>query len=75
MDTETFDAVFFSFLITSVIGCILGFTKLIYKSKCKTCSCCGVKLERDVESEEKIDALEIERSVALGNNSLDESKK
>jgi hypothetical protein len=75
MDTETFDAVFFSFLITSVIGCILGFTKLIYKSKCKSCSCCGVKLERDVEAEEKIDALEIERSVALGNNSLDESKK
>ena len=75
MDTETFDAVFFSFLITSVIGCILGFTKLIYKSKCKSCSFCGVKLERDVEAEEKIDALEIERSVALGNNSLDESKK
>jgi hypothetical protein len=75
MDTATFDAVFFSFLITSVIGCILGFTKLIYKSKCKSCSCCGVKIERDVEGEEKIDALEIERSSALGNNNLGEESK
>jgi len=75
MDTATFDAVFFSFLITSVIGCILGLSRVLYKSKCKKCSLCGIIIERDVESEEKIDELEIERSVALGNNSLEESKK
>jgi hypothetical protein len=61
MNTETFDGVFFSFLITSVIGCLLGITRMIYKSKCKSCSCCGCKLERDVNGEEKIDELEIQQ--------------
>jgi len=53
--------VFWSFLITSVIGCLLVIARLCYKSKCKSCSCCGFKLERDVEGEEKIDELEIQR--------------
>jgi len=60
MDTQTFNAVFWSFVITSGIGCLLGFTKIIYKSKCKSCKCCGCELVRDVEGEEKIDVLELE---------------
>jgi len=75
MDTATFDAVFFSFLITSVIGCILGLSRVIYKSKCHKCSCCGITIERDVELEEKVDELEIERSKTLGNNDLESNKK
>ena len=71
MDTETFDGVFFSFLITSIIGCILGVVRVFYKSKCKKCSICGIIIERDVETEEKIDELEIQRSKSLKNNSLD----
>jgi hypothetical protein len=36
----------------------------------------GCKLERDVEGEERIDELELQRSSALGNNQLaEESKK
>lgn len=60
MDTQTFNAVFWSFVITSGIGCLLGFTKIIYKSKCKSFKCCGCELVRDVEGEEKIDVLELE---------------
>jgi hypothetical protein len=75
MDTATFDAVFFSFLITSVIGCILGLSRVVYKSKCKKCSLCGIIIERDVELEEKVDELEIQRSKSIGNNDLGESKK
>lgn len=60
MDTQTFNAVFWTFFITSSIGCLLGFTKIIYKSKCKTFKCCGCELVRDVEGEEKIDVLELE---------------
>jgi hypothetical protein len=67
--------VFWSFFLTSTIGCIMGILRMIYKSKCKNCSFCGFKVERDVEGEERIDELEIQRSQALGNNSLDESKK
>jgi hypothetical protein len=53
--------VFWSFFITSSIGFILAFTKMLYKSKCKEISFCGLKIIRDTEAEEKIDELEIER--------------
>jgi hypothetical protein len=69
--TETFWLAF----ITSMIGCIMGILRMIYKSKCKTCSVCGIKVERDVEGEERIDELAIQRSSVLGNNDLGESKK
>ena len=52
--------VFWSFFLTSSIGCILGIIKMIYKSKCKTCSFCGITIERDVEGEEKIDDHELD---------------
>lgn len=68
--------VFWSFFLTSVIGCIMGMLRMLYKSKCRSCNCIGCKLERDVEGEERIDELELQRSSALGNNTIgDESKK
>ena len=67
--------VFWSFFLTSTIGCIMGILRMIYKSKCKNCSFCGIKVERDIGAEERIDELDIERSKALGNNSLDVSGK
>jgi hypothetical protein len=67
--------VFWSFFLTSVIGCFMGILRMIYKSKCKKCSLCGCILERDVQEEGRIDELEIQRSNALGNNDLGESKK
>ena len=66
--------VFWSFFLTSAIGCIMGILRMIYKSKCKSCSCCGIKIERDVEGEERIDELEIQRSKALGNNTTESNK-
>lgn len=61
MNTDIFDAVFWTFFITTTIGFLLAFTKMIYKSKCKEISCCGLKISRDTEAEEHIDQLEIER--------------
>jgi hypothetical protein len=55
MDKSTFDAVFWSFFITSVIGCILKFGSMAYKTKCKEINCCGLKIIRDIQAEEKID--------------------
>jgi hypothetical protein len=55
MEKSTFDAVFWSFFITSVIGCVLKFGSMAYKTKCKEISCCGFKIIRDTEAEEKID--------------------
>ncbi len=53
MDTNTFDAVFWSFFITSSVGLIIALTKMAYKSKCKEVQCCCIKIVRDIASEEK----------------------
>ena len=53
MDTNTFDAVFWSFFITSVIGLIIGLSKMAYRSKCKEVSCFCAKVIRDINAEEK----------------------
>jgi len=71
MLTETFWLAF----ITSTIGGIMGILRMIYKSKCKRCSVCGITIERDIEAEVGIDELAIQRSQVLGNNSLDASSK
>jgi len=53
MDTNTFDAVFWSFFITSSVGLIIALTKMAYKSKCREVSCCCIKIVRDIATEEK----------------------
>lgn len=69
--------VFWSFFLTSTIGCSLALAKMLYRSKCKRCSLCGLEIERDTQAEEKVDELELQRSKTLGNNSLEntESKR
>jgi hypothetical protein len=49
--------VFWTFLISSVCGVILVGVRLCYKSKCKEVSVCCFKITRDVEGEEKLDAV------------------
>ena len=51
MDTIVFDAVFWSFFITTIIGFLLKMTSMAYKSKCKEVSCCCIKIIRDTEAE------------------------
>jgi len=53
--------VFLSFAITTFVGCFLGVVGLLYKSKCQEVNCCGLKVIRNVELEEKIDELSIDR--------------
>ena len=53
--------VFLTFLVTSIIGCLLAVAKMTYRSKCKRCTLCGISVERDVELEEKIDELEMQK--------------
>ena len=43
------------YFITYVIWCILKFGSMAYKTKCKEINCCGLKITRDIEAEEKID--------------------
>jgi hypothetical protein len=47
--------VFYTFLITSVIGLLLGVGRICYKSKCSTIDVCCIKVIRNVEVEMKED--------------------
>lgn len=53
--------IFWSFLITSIIGCGLALSRLCYKSKCSSIevSYKGIKIIRDINNEEKIDELQV----------------
>jgi hypothetical protein len=51
-----FSEVFFTGLYSSVIGLIIAVGAQCYKSKCKEVSCCCIKIIRDVEGEEELDA-------------------
>jgi hypothetical protein len=55
MNSQVFDAVFWSFFITSVIGCILKGYSTMYKMKCAKISFCGVTVIRDIKAEARID--------------------
>jgi hypothetical protein len=50
--------VFWSFFITSMIGLLLKGGSMLYKSKCKSVECCCIKVERDIESEVRVDVAE-----------------
>jgi hypothetical protein len=47
--------VFYTFLITSVIGLLLGVGRICYKSKCSTIDFCCIKVVRNVEIEKEED--------------------
>ena len=51
MDTN--EQIFWTFFITSIIGFILGLTKMAYRSKCKDIQFGCIRIIRDTETEEK----------------------
>jgi len=51
MDTN--EQIFWTFFITSMIGLIMGLSRMAYKSKCKDIEICCIKIVRDTETEEK----------------------
>ena len=57
--------VFWSFLITSLIGCGLALSRLCYKSKCSNIEVglSGIRIIRDTTGEEKIDEIIAQRPV------------
>ena len=70
MNNQIFSEVFWTFFLTSVIGCVLTIVRQAYKSKCKEVDVCCIKIIRDTENEEKIDEIEM----AKRSSSKDEEK-
>ena len=60
--------VFYTFLITSVVGFILALGRICYKSKCSSIDLCCVKIVRNVE-------VELKEDLELGSKSRDEESK
>ena len=57
--------VFWVAFITTTSGMIIKLASMAYKSKCKECSICCIKIIRDVELEER----ETEFQILHNNNS------
>jgi hypothetical protein len=56
------DAITF-YLISTASSVIVVFLGVIYKSKCRVVTCCGcIRIERDVDAEERIDEMELGKS-------------
>jgi len=51
---------FWSFMITSIIACILALAQYIFKSKCDNIECCCIKIHRNVELENNENLPQIE---------------
>ena len=59
--------IFYSFLITSLIGCSLGIMRMLYKSKCENVKCWGIEIKRNVALEEKADEIEMQMKSKVNN--------
>lgn len=60
--------VFWVAFITTISGMIIKLASMAYKSKCRECSICCIKVIRDVDLEEK------ELEFRINNNKTDEEK-
>lgn len=61
---------FWSFMITSVIACILALAQYLFKSKCDNIECCCIKIHRqvDLESNEQLPQIELPNPLQRPNN-------
>lgn len=64
--TQVLSEVFWTFLISSVIGFIVVIVKTCYKSKCSSIDLCCIKIVRNIDAE-------VREDLELGDR--DESKK
>ena len=67
------DGVFWMGFVTLITACILSIVRIAYKSKCKEVECCCIKIKRDIDNEEKIDEMEMNRLRRI--DTLDEIPK
>ena len=66
-----FSEIFWTFFITSIIGCLLATCRMLYKSKCSEVSFCCIKVIRDTANEEKIDEIAAIKTASEGKKDDD----
>ena len=55
--------VFLSFLVSSMIACVLAVGQQLYKSKCDKIEMCCIKIHRNVEVESDVEQPKVEMPV------------
>jgi hypothetical protein len=58
-----FSEIFFTFLITTSSGLLIGLFTILYKSKCTSVKLCGLSIDRDTVGELKEDELEFKSKI------------
>jgi hypothetical protein len=64
--------VFWIAFVSTASGMIIKLASMAYKTKCKECSFCCIKVIRDVELEEKENEFEITHNLSSSKNKLNE---
>lgn len=57
--------VFWISFVATASGFLLKLASLAYKSKCKECSFCGIRVLRDTEAETDVDEMIIQRQPVI----------
>jgi hypothetical protein len=52
---EGVNGMFYLSVLTLICGSFALAVRFCYRSKCKTCECCGFKITRDIETEKEED--------------------
>ena len=69
MDSD--QQIFWTFFITTMCGFLLALGRQMYKSKCREIDICCIHIKRDVETEEKIDEIQIQRPQSASSTQND----
>ena len=67
--------VFWIAFVSTASGMIIKLASMAYKTKCKECSMCCLKITRDVELEERENKFEITHSQSSSKNQENEEKE
>ena len=60
-----FSEIFYGSLVITVSGILLKLMSLVFKSKCSEFECCGFKVKRNVELEEKEHEFDIKNGMKM----------
>ena len=67
--------IFWIAFISTTSGMIIKLASMAYKTKCKECSMCCIKVIRDVELEEKENEFEINHNLSSSKNKVNEENE
>jgi hypothetical protein len=59
LNSDVYNAVFFTAITTSLVGMIIALVKICSKSKCDEFRCCGIYIHRNIQAEIEEEKMEL----------------